>query len=530
MGSSGVVAAGDARTARVGAQVLAAGGNAVDAAVASVLAAFVAEPVLTGPFGGGFALACPPGGVPEAHDFFAEVPGRGLPPAAGDPALDFAGLEVSFGPATQVFHVGRGAVAVPLLLPGLVALHRASGRLPLRRLVDAVRPLAAGVALSAQVGFVVGILEPILRHTREAEALFAPGGRLLGTGDVFRSPDLVRLLDRVAAGEPAPGREALLSAFGPPAGRLTAADLDAAEPLRGAPLRVTLPGGHEVHLTPPVSAGGLLVAFGLRLLEAVRPGVLADEEAAADHLLAALAVTAAARADALDAALVSGDDLGAVGARFLSDAYLDGWREPFARAVRDGPTFDAAPEPAFGSTTHVSVTDADGGACAITTSNGEGCGHLVPGAGALANNFLGEEDLHPGGFHRRPPGARLTSMMCPTLVSRGGVPELTLGSGGSNRIRSALLQVLAARLLAGRPLEDAVGAPRMHVEGRTVYVERRGPSGARSTAVMARLARRAPELVVFETPNMFFGGVHAAGADGEGAGDLRRGGAVAHPG
>ncbi len=108
------------------------------------------------------------------------------------------------------------------------------------------------------------------------------------------------------------------------------------------------------------------------------------------------------------------------------------------------------------------MLDADGWACAVTTSNGEGSGVVVPGTGVHLNNVLGEEDLSPLGFHVEPPGRRLPSMMAPTVVLHDGVAQLVVGSAGSNRIRSALLQVIVNVVDRGLAAQAAVDAPRVH--------------------------------------------------------------------
>lgn len=526
---SGNVAAGDPRTAAAGAEILRAGGNAVDAAVGATFAAFVAEPVLTAPFGGGFAMVAGADRAPVAYDFFADIPGRGLPPALEVPALDFRGLEVSFGPTTQVFHAGKGAVATPLLLPGLLALHGEHGRLPLAAvLAPAIALAERGVALSEQIAPIAAILTPILTLTPATAALFAPAGHVLKAGETFRSPDLAQLLKRVAQGELAWLQDALVQGFGPPQGRLTAACLQARVVHQKPPVRVQV-GRYTVALNPPPSLGGLLVGFGLRLLADVPQTVWQDETATYEHLLACMAVTQAARSTIIDPAARQGSDqLGRIADAFLSDDFIDRWREPLARTVRDGLPPGGYAVQDLGSTTHVSAIDAEGLACCITTSNGEGCGHVVPGAGVMANNFLGEEDINPAGFHVRPPGERLTSMMCPTVVLDGERPILALGTGGSNRIRTALLQVLVHYLLRGVPLATAVKSPRLHYEGGPLFVERRVLGMEISAPTLAALAARVDKVVYFDAPNMFFGGVHAAAAGEAPFGDPRRGGAVAH--
>jgi gamma-glutamyltranspeptidase/glutathione hydrolase len=159
----------------------------------------------------------------------------------------------------------------------------------------------------------------------------------------------------------------------------------------------------------------------------------------------------------------------------------------------------------------------------VTCSNGEGAGIVVPGTGIHLNNMLGEHDLNPLGFHRFPPGRRLPSMMAPTAVLRDGRPELVLGSAGSNRIRSAILQTIVAALDRGLRADAAVCAPRIHFEDDIVYAEPGVDVGALEAAGHA-VAR-------FRALNLFFGGVQAVERDGatgvlSGGGDPRRGGAA----
>jgi gamma-glutamyltranspeptidase/glutathione hydrolase len=172
-------------------------------------------------------------------------------------------------------------------------------------------------------------------------------------------------------------------------------------------------------------------------------------------------------------------------------------------------------------TTHASVADAHGNVASMTTSNGEGSGYIVPGAGIMLNNMLGEDDLHPDGFHSSPPGQRVASMMSPSLVEDEAGPDLVLGSGGSKRIRTAVLQVAQRSVDFGTPLPQAVAAPRMHWDGALLQVE---PGLAEAT--LAALRHRWP-VNLWPEPNLYFGGVHAvAPRRGQAAGDARRGGAA----
>jgi gamma-glutamyltranspeptidase / glutathione hydrolase len=265
-------------------------------------------------------------------------------------------------------------------------------------------------------------------------------------------------------------------------GLLTAADLQGYEVVERAPLEVAWH-GHRLLTNPPPSFGGQLVALGLLLLE--------------DRAAWPAPVGSLAHAVALTEAMIATDDVRAAG---LVEAEL-----ARRRSTR--------------GTTHISVSDAEGNVATMTTSNGEGCGWLLPGTGVMANNMLGEDDLHPGGFHQGAPGERVASMMAPCLVvGPDGATELALGSGGSKRIRTALLQVLAGVIDQRRPLGEAVDGPRLHWDGHALHMEPGWPA-----EVVAGLEARWA-LVQWEQPDLYFGGVHAVIPGRAAAGDPRRGG------
>ena len=158
----------------------------------------------------------------------------------------------------------------------------------------------------------------------------------------------------------------------------------------------------------------------------------------------------------------------------------------------------------------------------MTCSNGSASGVIVPGTGVHLNNMLGEQDLNPLGFHRHPAGRRMPSMMSPAIVLRDGRAELAVGSAGSNRIRSAVLQTIIRKIDDGLEAQAAVEAPRLHFEDDIVYTE-----PGIDTAALERAGRA---LAPFRERNLFFGGAEAAAreADGgfSGGGDPRRGGAA----
>ena len=481
------VASGHQATTKAAVEVLQAGGNAIDACVAAGFAAAVAEPTLTSLGGGGFLLARTAAGEEVVFDFFVDTPGRGGDAASADDALDFAEVVVSFTGADQSFHVGAGSVAVPGCLAGWLHAHRRLGQLPLDEVVAPARRLAEqGVEVNEQQAYLLRILQPILTRTPEAAALVAPGGRLLGSGDRMVNPELAAFLghlDERGFAEPALARR-IDEAMRASGGLVTTADLTGYEVIERPPLEVRWR-GNRLLTNPPPSFGGELVALGLLLLED-RDGWPAAP-GSVDHAVAmaeAMVATDAARAS------------GSVGAQLSRRR-------------------------ATGGTTHVSIRDAEGNVATMTSSNGEGSGWVIPGTGVIANNMMGEDDLHPDGFHSLVPGERVSSMMAPSVVvdAEGG-SQLVLGSGGSKRIRTALLQVVAAVVDQGRALDDAVAAPRLHWDGAELHVE---PGW--SDEVVAVLADRWP-LRRWSQRDLYFGGVHAV-APGSAAGDPRRGGSAA---
>jgi gamma-glutamyltranspeptidase/glutathione hydrolase len=158
----------------------------------------------------------------------------------------------------------------------------------------------------------------------------------------------------------------------------------------------------------------------------------------------------------------------------------------------------------------------------MTTSNGEGAGYLAPDTGIMLNNMLGEDDLHPDGFHNSPPGLRVASMMAPSMLLRDGEVELVLGSGGSKRIRTALLQVISNSVDHAMPLQQAIEAPRLHWDGEQVQIE-----PGFSAANKAALEQHWP-VNQWPESNMYFGGVHAVSpSSAQAGGDPRRGGYAA---
>jgi gamma-glutamyltranspeptidase / glutathione hydrolase len=486
-----MVAAGHPLTAEAGARILREGGNAVDAAVGAVLASWVAEPLLTGPGAGGYLLVAGAGEEPTLLDFFVEAPGRGADPSR---RADLVPAEVSFGDAVQIFNCGAASCGTYGSPAGLAAALGRWGSLDAATLAAPAAGLArAGVALNAAQAYVFEILEPILVTTEESRAAFAPGGRSLREGDVFRSDELAETIERFGAEGASPFytgdlAAAVVDCLEERGGQLTSADLAAYEAVARAPVRATYR-GREVLTNPPPSAGGTLLALAMARLDE-----RSDGPPSAVDIVAVMEEAQALRTPEFAAGLTE-----------------PGFAERLLAAR-------------LGSTTHVSVLDADGRACSVTCTNGEGAGIVVPGTGIHVNNVMGEQDLNPLGFFTFEPGRRMPSMMAPTVVlSPDGEVELVLGSAGSNRIRSAILQVIVGVVDHGLRAHEAVLAPRVHFEDGLVYTEPGTDADALRDA-----GRR---LVAFRARNLFFGGAQAVERDPatgalSGAGDPRRGGAA----
>ena len=498
-----VVAAGHPLTAEAGADVLRAGGNAVDAAVACVLMSFAAESPLTGPGAGGFMLVHTAGGEDHLLDFFVAAPGKGL--ASPEPA-ELTPIDVKFTEgAVQRFNVGPSSNGVYGTTAGLAETLRRFGTLSLAELTEGpARAARQGLEVTPMQALIFEVLEPILTSTPEAAAIYAPGGKLLRTGDTICLPELADLLDRLGAegpgflysGEVAAAVSDWVLERG---GLLTREDLATYEAVEREPVRARCR-GRDVLTNPPPSSGGILIAYSLDLLE--RLGRPADVRT----LVEIMDVTNKARTDEFASALHTEGYL----ERFLAvDALESAAQEVGSR---------------LGSTTHISVMDGEGGCASVTCSNGSCSGVVVPGTGVHLNNMLGEEDLNPLGYHRHEPGTRVPSMMSPTVVLREGEPEVALGSAGSNRIRSAIIQTMLAVVDEGMRAEEAVRKPRVHYEGGAVEAE----PGVDPEQLDA-LEREGWSVERFGEVNLYFGGVQAVARDpltGElsGGGDPRRGG------
>jgi gamma-glutamyltranspeptidase/glutathione hydrolase len=429
-------------------------------------------------------------------------------------------VEVDFTPeSSQAFRIGAASCAVPGALAGLDQAHRSYGSLPWERLLEPAVALAReGFELTPPQAYLHAILDLILRHTDEGRRVYGRrNGERLVAGDVLRQTDLAATLEQIA-------REGAQALYGGELGRslaayvrdqggeITDADLAEYRVIRRRPVRAAYR-GLEFESNPPPSSGGILIAYGLRLLDALGEGGAPGSADAIARLAEVMREQTRARSGRFATDLYRGG----LPRRLLCEAAVA------AAAQRIRTQEPGLVETGARGTTHISVVDAEGNAASLTASLGSGSGVLVPGTGIHLNNMLGEYDLALGNER---PGVRLTSMMAPSVVLRDGRPRLVDGSAGSIRLRGAIMQVIVNVVGHGLGVEEAVSRARVHVEEPALHCE--GGEGVAPDA-LAELERRGYAVTPWRKRNLFFGGVSAVEVAEDGAlaaaGDPRRGGA-----
>ncbi len=502
----GSIAAGNKTTVQSARDILECGGTACDASVGAVFTSMVSEFTLTGPGGGGAFLAYPVGKEPILFDFFVDTP-----PPQPYKDLDFFSIMIDFGPATQEFYIGQGSVAVPGNTAGLLTVHERLGKLPLKTVLEpAVETARKGVILNESNGYLMKILDPILTHSFAGKKLFTPEGKILEEGDNFKNPAFADFLEELVLDGAEffykeEGSKLILKTVGEN-GLLTEECLANYEVVERTPLKSQF-NGKTLYTNPTPSPGGTLITFTLQLLEQSRTASSSD----IFNFIHAMKVTAFARSETS----IDPNDNFQI-SQILEDNFFKQYLEQYL-SLNSEYQIENDP-PSRGSTTQVSIIDKEGNAASVTTTNGEGCGYLIPELGVMLNNMLGEEDLNPSGFHNFVKQQRLPTMIAPSIVMGQNGPALVLGSGGSNRIRSAIVQVILNYFRKGLSLEEAIRSPRIHLEGNTLNFE---PFASIPDK------KDLPENIQLHNwgeQNLFFGGVNAV-TPSEAIGDTRRGGA-----
>ncbi len=503
--TSVAVASSSQIAADAGADVAAAGGNAVDAAIAASLVQVVTEPGIISLAGGNLIVIWPPGASPIMIDGASEMPGRNAP---GE-QLGRGGLDVvlPYGGGTPTT-VGYGSVATPGALAGYALASRQYGSIPWKVLVEpAYRHVRDGFPLPpASQQFIdsshTGIFDwnPIaLRPLQDENGVLKRSGEMIHIDDLgeslaaiaeegvtaFYRGDIARLIARDMDDND---------------GLLSLTDLEAYQPRVLPALEVELDDWQLATASAPSIGGAALAAM---LLQMQRIGHSDWTVQMAARLIEAQTRVMRFREQHLDRSEELGHDI-----------------EKLLKLASSMPSVLASP-----STVHTSAVDADGLACAVTASAGYGSGVMPPGTGIWMNNSLGEVEINKRGFHALRPGTRIPSNMAPTTGRSSDGSVLSIGSPGADRITTAILQTVTNFVHLNMPLQDAVNYPRLHVEWPWENVSRVAYEPGMPVNELKVSQRR------FDRLDMFFGGVtavHFAPPDRfEMAADIRRTGGTA---
>ena len=501
-----------------GLHALSLGGNAVDAALAAGLAASVVEPIFTGFGGGGVAVVRSgrDGGI-RAHDFFATAPGMSR---SGGVSPAMTAVPVDYGVEVQTFHVGPASVSVPGIPAGFADLHRRYGVLPMEAIVEPAVDLArGGFEVGGNLPVTANLILAVLAQDPDLAALYSPGGEVVAEGVVLHRPELAGSLERFAHEGAEPFyrgdlAEAMLRFAGGESGRLTEADLRAYRAETREPVSCAYRDS-VAFMNPPPGAGGALLAYSFGLLQRAGEPIKRLTPDVLLLLARIMGVTDGLR----DARFFAELDRAAFLREVLSESNLAAAAASMTAGLGAG-----LPDRTAGSTTQISAADENGWLVSYTSSNGETCGWMLPGTGILLNNFLGEEDLQGPDGTGRAPGQRIRTMMTPTILQLSDGSFAALGSGGANRIRSAVMQGVVHLVDRGATPREAVMHPRIHYEEGTCRIEMPGFDAGED----AFLERHLGPIVRYPDLHMYFGGLHVVllRPDGsfDGAGDPRRSG------
>jgi gamma-glutamyltranspeptidase/glutathione hydrolase len=509
----GVIACGHRDTARAAEIIFREGGNAFDAAIAAYLTACVSETVLASFGGGGFFLAHKADGESIMHDFFAQTPINRLKMKEAD----FFSFNADFGAAEQEFYIGLGAAATPGAISGIFSVHRDLCTMPMSKLVEpAINFAREGYTIDSFQASFFKVMNPIFALTPGSREIF--GSRIkpevsILEGEYLRQPELADTLEAIAKegerlfyeGEIAQNIVKICKENG---GCLNADDLLQYKTEKRKPHEFNYK-GVTIISNPPPAIGGVLISFALKLIEEHNIREYGFGSAEHINLIAnTLSSTNASKADICNKEAQKNN---------YSNIFDHDYLKAYKKDIQGRMLCNRG-------TSHVSVLDKYGNMASLTISNGEGCGHMIPKTGIMLNNFLGEEDLNPNGFYIWPENSRMTSTMAPTIMKRPDGRSYALGTGGCNRIRSAVLQIILNLIDFEMPVEDAVEKPRIHMENGILNIE----EGYHPREI-EKVRPYFEEIKMWKKANLYFGGVHSGMVSKEnvdGKGDSRRGGFV----
>ena len=463
LGSRGMVVTNAPLGSLAGQEVLVLGGNAVDAAVAALLALTVVEPMMVGIAGGGVAHLRLADGRHVVVDALS-CAGATMRPDMFTPVSDHPDLYMEVEGRANT--IGPLAVAVPGNLRGWYLMQQRYGRVPWADVVEpAIRIARTGFTVSHYLNGAVTEHAADLAQDAEMARLMLPDGAPVAVGSRLRMPDYaeaLRLIQQEGAAALHGGAlgQALVERIGP--GGVTLADLTGYQAIE----REAIFGdyrGYRIAGPPPPASSGVHVTQMLNMLEAFDIRAMGFGTAPSVLLLAEVM-----RIAFEDRKAASGDPafVTVPVARYTSKDYA---RDCLTRA-RGTP----APLPHESrDTTHITVADAEGNiVCATHTINGLfGAKFVVPGTGIIPNNYMLNFDPRPGKAMSVAPGKRVPTSMAPMIALRDGAPAFALGCPGGVRIFPSVLQAIVNLIDHGMELQAAVEAPRIWSEGHHIELE-----------------------------------------------------------
>lgn len=464
--------------------ILEAGGNAFDAAIATHLAMFIAEPCMASAGGNGFALIKANGDKFRFLDFFSQTP-----KVKTQAKLDYHSIVVNFGTETEEFHIGLASVAVPGTIKALFLLHERYGTMPMSNLVEpAIEMARKGVIINSFQGHDMYLLAEILGHSEKGRQLFFEEGQVKKEGDTIKMPRMADFLYNLARegkdlfykGEIARQIEKESLADG---GHLRRSDFEAYEVNESNPLvynylnkKILLPNG-------PSKGGAAIVCF-------------------------------------LDTLVRTKDMVNSIKTSLELLKNVPELIERINKIISPNLYNLLSGTANYKGTSHFNIVDKNGNAISLTSSIGEGSGCFIKGTDMQLNNMLGEVFLLPNGPHSWVENERMHSMMTPLMVTdRSDNLEFIAGSGGASRIPFALGQVLKNYFEDKLDLENAIEVGRLFYQYDMAQVE----AGAETKS------NQFPQKN-WDNKSLYFGGVHAIALNEKGMmahGDSRRLGSAA---
>ncbi len=485
-----MVAANNPIGSAAGAQMLALGGNAIDAAVAALFALNVVEPQMVGLFGAGWINIRLADGTPVILDAYACAPAAAtsdMYAPVSDTWPDYMRAE------NDANRIGPLATGVPGALKGWCEALRRWGVLDLKTVLQpAVQVAENGFPVSRYLAESVAQNESYLSRFPETARIFLPHGRPLAQGTRLVQPDLAASLRDIADGGPdvlynGPLGQTIVDHVRQSGGILSMEDLGAYRAVRRRAIRGTYR-GYELIVPSPPCSGGVHILQILNLLEGFNIADLGFGTADSIHVLAECFKVAFA-----DRTKYMGDpEHTDVPVDWLvSKTYGEQRRTDIDLAEATRPAAGIPPSSESVCTTHVTTADAAGNMAAMTQTinEGFGCKVVAPGTGLLLNNNMALFDPHPGMSNSVGSNRRMLSSNAPTIVTRNGDPHIALGTPGGVRIFPAVLQALVNLIDHGMTLQEAVEAPRVWTQGQELEVEPAIPQTVRT-----RLIRRGHDI------------------------------------